>query len=101
MISSKIKLCVGRMFVAPPARRTLAQREGVPVWNHDTRGRKLALVAATAGAVAALAFLPAWAQPPQPQTPAVHGPWMDKSLSPDKRADLVDRKSTRLNSSHL
>ena len=57
--------------------------------NHYTRGRKLALAAATAGAVAALAFLPAWAQPPQPQTPAVHGPWMDKSLSPDKRADLV------------
>ena len=56
--------------------------------KHYLRGGKLALAAATAGTVAALAFLPALAQPPQPQ-PAVHGPWMDKSLSPDKRADLV------------
>jgi len=55
--------------------------------NHYTTGRKLALAAATAGAVAALAFMPAWAQMPPAQP--VHGPWMDKSLSPDKRADLV------------
>ena len=62
--------------------------------NHHIRGRRLALAAATAGAVAALAFLPAWAQPPQPRPPAVHGPWMDKSLSPDKRADLVLEQMT-------
>jgi beta-glucosidase len=41
-----------------------------------------------AGVVTVLAFFPALAQGP-PQPPAVHGPWMDKSLSPDKRADLV------------
>src|SRR5207245_9829101 len=23
------------------------------------------------------------------ETPSVHGPWMDKTLSPDRRADLV------------
>ena len=44
---------------------------------------------ATAGALAALVLLPAWAQMPQPSAQTVHGPWMDKSLSPDKRADLV------------
>src|ERR1017187_6305210 len=76
MISSKIKLarCKGRVC---------------KIVNHYRGCRKPALAAATAGAVAALAFLPAWAQMPQPATQAVHGPWMDKSLSPDKRADLV------------
>ena len=43
--------------------------------------------------MAALVLLAAWAQPPQ-QQPAVHGPWMDKSLSPDKRADLVMEQMT-------
>jgi len=62
--------------------------------NHYIRGRRLALAAATAVAVAALAFLPAWAQPPQPRPQAAHGPWMDKSLSPDKRADLVMAEMT-------
>jgi beta-glucosidase len=45
-----------------------------------------------AGTVAVLVLLPATAQAPQPQ-PA-HGPWMDKSLSPDKRADLVLEQMT-------
>jgi len=62
--------------------------------NLYVRGGKLVLAAATAASVAALAFLPAWAQPPQPQPPAVHGPWMDKSLPPDKRADLVMAEMT-------
>ncbi len=57
--------------------------------KHYRRGRKLAIAAGAAGAVAALAFFPALAQMPQPPATAVHGPWMDKSLSPDKRADLV------------
>ena len=61
--------------------------------KHYIRGRKLALAAAMAGAVAALAFLPAWAQMPQRQ-PEVKGPWMDKNLSPDKRADLVLEQMT-------
>ncbi|MGO9617427.1 MAG: glycoside hydrolase family 3 C-terminal domain-containing protein [Bryobacteraceae bacterium] len=61
--------------------------------KHSIRSGKLALAAATAGAVAALALWPAWAQMPQPPQ-AVHGPWMDKSLSPDKRADLVLEQMT-------
>jgi len=43
--------------------------------------------------VAALLICAVWAQPPQ-QQPAVHGPWMDKSLSPDKRADLAMEQMT-------
>jgi len=74
-------------------RRLPAQREGPQIVNHYIKGRKLALAAATAGAVAALALWPAWAQMPQsPQ--AVHGPWMDNTLSPDKRADLVLEQMT-------
>src|SRR2546429_6629432 len=28
------------------------------------------------------------------ETPSVHGPWMDKTLSPDRRADLVLQEMT-------
>ena len=43
--------------------------------------------------MAALLICAVWAQPPQ-QQPAVHGPWTDKSLSPDKRADLAMEQMT-------
>ena len=61
--------------------------------NHHTAVWKTAPAAATVGALAALIFLPAWAQPPR-RPPAVHGPWTDKSLSPDQRADLVIEQMT-------
>jgi len=60
--------------------------------NQYIRGRKLVLAAVTAGALAELILLPAMAQAPQPQT--VHGPWMDKTLTPDKRAELVMEQMT-------
>ncbi len=48
-----------------------------------------------AGAVVALAVSPALAQPqPQPQPAAVAGPWMNKSLTPDQRADLAIEQMT-------
>jgi beta-glucosidase len=53
--------------------------------KHETRGG-LALTAVTAGLLAILAYSPVVAQRPQP---APKGPWMDKNLSPDQRADMV------------
>ena len=45
--------------------------------------------------MAALALLPALAQPPlRPEPKPVEGPWMNKSLSPDQRADLVIEQMT-------
>jgi beta-glucosidase len=56
--------------------------------NGYFRGKKLALMAATAGTLAVLALAPMEAQRQQ-QPPAPKGPWMDKSLPPDQRADMV------------
>src|ERR1035441_5393668 len=53
------------------------------------RGRKLALVAGIAVMLAALAFAQ---RGPQQQAP--QGPWMDKKLSPDQRADMVMAQMT-------
>ncbi len=65
------------------------KRKGLEIVNHCKRGRELALMAVMAGAVAVLA------QPaPQPQPPKVEGRWMDKSLSPDRRADLAIEQMT-------
>jgi beta-glucosidase len=47
----------------------------------------------TLAALAAFALAPVLAQRPQ-QPPAVQGPWMDKSLSPDRRAELVMEQMT-------
>jgi beta-glucosidase len=52
-------------------------------------GKRLALAAAFS---AALAFSPVLAQRQQPQAPK--GPWMDKSLPPDQRADMVVEQMT-------
>jgi beta-glucosidase len=57
-----------------------------------SRGKKLALLAGTAGILALLAMAPGQAQQRRPQ--AVQGPWMDKTLSPDRRADLVMEQMT-------
>ena len=54
-----------------------------------TLTRRLALAATTV----ALALTPVLAQRPQAQQPP-KGPWMDKSLSPDRRADLVIEQMT-------
>ena len=58
--------------------------------KHETRGG-LALAAVTAGLLAILAFSPVVAQRPQ-QAPK--GPWMDKNLPPDQRADMVVAQMT-------
>ena len=58
--------------------------------KHETRGG-LALAAVTAGLLAILAFSPVVAQRPQP---APKGPWMDKNLPPDQRADMVVEQMT-------
>jgi len=55
------------------------------------RSKRLALATATAAFLAALALSPVLAQR-QPQAPA--GPWMDKSLPPDQRADMVIAQMT-------
>jgi beta-glucosidase len=55
------------------------------------QSKRLALAAATAAFSAALALSPVLAQRPQ-QAPA--GPWMDKSLPPDQRADMVMAQMT-------
>jgi beta-glucosidase len=52
-------------------------------------GNRLALAAAFS---AALALSPVLAQRQQPQAPK--GPWMDKSLPPDQRADMVMEQMT-------
>jgi len=57
--------------------------------KQNSRGRKLALLAGIAGMLTALAFAQ---RGPQQQAP--QGPWMDKSLSPDQRADLVMAQMT-------
>ena len=57
-----------------------------------SRGKKLALLAGTAGILALLALGPSQAQQRRPQ--AVQGPWTDKTLSPDRRADLVMEQMT-------
>jgi beta-glucosidase len=59
--------------------------------NPHLRVKKLALLAAATGAFAILALAPVQAQRPQP---APQGPWMDKSLTPDQRADLVMAQMT-------
>lgn len=56
------------------------------------RHKKLALSLGLCTLLALSAALPASAQPRQPQAPK--GPWMDKSLSPDQRADLVMKAIT-------
>ena len=61
--------------------------------NSYFRGKKLALLAGTAGAFAILALAPVQAQR-QPQQQAPQGPWMDKKLTPDQRADLVMEQMT-------
>jgi beta-glucosidase len=58
--------------------------------RHETRGG-LALAAVTAGLFATLALSPVVAQRPQP---APKGPWMDKNLPPDQRADMVLEQMT-------
>jgi beta-glucosidase len=59
--------------------------------NYYAEGRKLALTAALAGAMTALSL----AQPqPQPAAPKIEGAWMNKSLSPDERADLAIAQMT-------
>jgi beta-glucosidase len=59
--------------------------------NLHLRVKKLALLATVTGALAVLALAPVQAQRPQP---APQGPWMDKSLTPDQRADLVMAQMT-------
>jgi beta-glucosidase len=54
--------------------------------NRHISGKKLALLAGV------LALAPVLAQRGAPQAPK--GPWMDKSLSPDQRADLVMAEMT-------
>jgi beta-glucosidase len=58
----------------------------------NLRGRKPALLAGIAGFLAVLALAPIQAQQRGPR--AVQGPWMDKTLSPDRRADLVMEQMT-------
>jgi beta-glucosidase len=58
--------------------------------KHETRGG-LALAAVTAGLLTTLALSPVVAQRPQP---APKGPWMDKNLPPDQRADMVVEQMT-------
>jgi beta-glucosidase len=58
--------------------------------KQETRGG-LALAAVTAGLLATLALSPVVAQRPQP---APKGPWMDKNLPPDQRADMVVEQMT-------
>ena len=55
------------------------------------RGKKLALPAVAAGILVLLALPPVAAQAPPPPP---KGPWMDKALSPDRRADLVMEQMT-------
>src|ERR1035437_5295224 len=55
------------------------------------RIKRLALAALAAAFSAALILSPVLAQRPQ-QAPA--GPWMDKSLPPDQRADMVIKEMT-------
>ena len=50
-------------------------------------------IGATLAALAAFALVPVLAQRPQ-QPQAVQGPWMDKSLSPDRRTELVMEQMT-------
>ncbi len=58
--------------------------------KQETRGG-FALAAITAGLLATLALSPVVAQRPQP---APKGPWMDKNLPPDQRADMVVEQMT-------
>jgi len=55
------------------------------------RGKKLASLVVAAWTLVLLALAPVSAQAP-PQPPK--GPWMDKALSPDRRADLVVEQMT-------
>jgi beta-glucosidase len=56
------------------------------------RSKRLAPGAIAAALLAAVILLPVLAQRPQQRAPA--GPWMDKSLPPDQRADMVAAQMT-------
>lgn len=57
----------------------------------DNRRRRLASAAEAAALLIALSLAPVVAQRPQP---APAGPWMNKDLSPDQRADMVVAQMT-------
>ena len=60
--------------------------------KHENRASRLVQIAGLAAVVAMLVLTPMLAQRGQP--PAPKGPWMDKSLSPDQRADMVVAQMT-------
>ncbi len=59
--------------------------------TYPIRGKRLAVATATAAFSAVLALSPVLAQR---QQQAPKGPWMDKSLPPDQRADMVVEQMT-------
>jgi len=60
--------------------------------KQTTPGKSLVRAFGALAALAALTLAPVLAQGPQKQAPK--GPWMDKSLSPDRRADMVMEQMT-------
>ena len=72
-----------------PRRKRVGGRKIVNSYFH---GRKLALFIGTAGMCALLALSPIQAQ--RAAQPAPKGPWMDKNMAPDQRADLVIAQMT-------
>jgi beta-glucosidase len=60
--------------------------------KHEKRASRLVQIAGFAAVIAMLILTPMLAQRGQPSAPK--GPWMDKSLSPDQRADMVVAQMT-------
>src|SRR5450759_73051 len=77
--------------VSRRVRRSCECDGGIMIVPTRLRGKKLASLVVAAGTLVLLALAPVSAPaPPQPPT----GPWMDKALSPDRRADLVVEQMT-------
>jgi len=61
--------------------------------NHRLRSSELVLAAAAAAVLVTLSAVSVWAQRPTPPD-VLKGPWNDKTLPPDRRADLLIERMT-------